>query len=128
MTIIDHGTKIMTSNGWTTPERLERHNQLMKESEEAARRQQRERAEAAWTGKACPFKELRGQSHTSCEKSCPFYADTSCIFASTDIKPTRDTVGLFCPIAGKCRETCAMCHSGGCTLIETVKALKAGKD
>lgn len=103
-------------------------NRRRKEREEQQRKQENEARAAAETGRVCPFKEGRNQPHTKCEKSCVFYSDTACVFASMDIQPTRGTKGIDCIIARKhCGEACAM-YNHGCTLTETLKTLKGRKD
>ena len=103
-------------------------NKRRQEREEQQRKQKAADMAAADTGRVCPFKEGRNQPHTKCEKSCIFYADTACAFASMDIPPTRDTKDMDCIIARKrCGEVCAM-YNHGCTLIETVNAMKGGKE
>lgn len=88
-----------------------------REAEEHAARQ---------TNRDCPWKEGRNQVKTSCEKDCPFYHD-GCVFAAVLIEPTTDTKDKYCPIAGRCKERCAM-YAHGCKLIELVKGMKPGKE
>lgn len=107
---------------------LPKLNQRYQEQEEQRRKQESEARADAETGRVCPFKEGRNQLHTKCEKSCAFYADTACVFASMDIQPTRDTNGADCTISRKrCGEVCAM-YNHGCTLIEFVMGMKLGKE
>lgn len=98
-----------------------------KEADEERRKREAEEQAAARTGRTCPFKVGQNSIKTSCEKSCAFYVDTACIFARMDTPATRDTKNMDCIIARKCNETCAM-YNHGCTLIETVKGMKPGKE
>lgn len=98
-----------------------------KERDEERRKREAAEQEAARTGRTCPFKVGQNSIKTSCEKSCAFYVDTACILARMDSPATRDTKNMDCIIARKCNETCAM-YNHGCTLIETVKGMKPGKE
>lgn len=98
-----------------------------KEADEERRKREAAEQEAARTGRTCPFKVGQNSIKTSCEKSCAFYVDTACILARMDSPATRDTKNMDCIIARKCNETCAM-YNHGCTLIETVKGMKPGKE
>lgn len=95
-------------------------------NEEQRKREAAEQA-AARTGRTCPFKVGQNSIKTSCEKSCAFYQDTACIFASMDTPATKDTKDMDCIIARKCNERCAM-YNHGCTLIDLVKGMKPGKE
>lgn len=98
-----------------------------KKADEERRKREAEEQAAARTGRTCPFKVGQNSIKTSCEKSCAFYVDTACILARMDSPATRDTKNMDCIIARKCNETCAM-YNHGCTLIETVKGMKPGKE
>ena len=127
--IVEYAPTIHTAySGTVYLDNLPEINRRRQEREEQQRKQENEARAAAETGRVCPFKEGRNQLHTKCEKSCIFYADTACVFASMDAQPTRDTKDMDCLITRKrCGEVCAMYHHG-CTLIETIKALKGRKD
>lgn len=94
--------------------------------DEENRKREREEQAARQTNRNCPFKEGRNQVKTSCEKDCPFY-DGGCVLANAPTAPTDDTKGKYCPIAGRCKERCAM-YAHGCKLIELVKCMKPGKE
>lgn len=98
-----------------------------KKQDEERRKREAEEQAAARTGKECPFKVGRNNVKCSCEKSCAFYQDTACIFASMDTPATKDTKDMDCIIARKCNERCAM-YNHGCTLIDLVKGMKPGKE
>lgn len=127
--IIEYAPTIHTAHSGTVYlDDLQEINRRRIEREEQQRKQENAARAAADTGRICPFKEGRNQPHTKCEKFCVFYEDTACALASMDIQPTRDTKDVTCIIARKrCGGACAM-YNHGCTLIETVKALKGRKD
>ena len=126
--IKEYAPTIHTANfGTVYVDDLPELNRRYQEQEEQRRKQENEVMAAADTGRVCPFKVGRNQMHVKCEKSCAFYADAACAFASMDTQPTRDTKGMDCIIARKCNEICAM-YNHGCTLIEFVKGMKPGKE
>lgn len=104
-----------------------RSQKAQKVADEERRKREAEEQAARQTNRDCPWKEGRNQMQTSCEKDCPFYHDDGCVFAIVDTEPTTDTKDKYCPIAGRCKERCAM-YAHGCKLIELVKCMKHGKE
>lgn len=104
-----------------------RSQKAQKIANEERWKRENEALQAKQTNRDCPWKEGRNQIKTSCEKDCPFYHDGGCVFAIVDTEPIADTKGKYCPIAGRCKERCAM-YAHGCKLIELVKCMKHGKE
>jgi len=121
----------VTIDGIEVPQSdLEDFHRRRKEQAEqriAADRQRAAERAAKETGRTCPFKLGEHVLDTTCTRECPFFGDTSCIFATAPTQPTADTQGRYCPIAKRCNPSCAM-YAGGCKIIEFVKGLKPGKE
>lgn len=125
---IEYAPTIQTTAGTVYLDELEEHNKRRKEHTEKRIQEAREAVKKADTRRDCPFKLAKAVIHKSCDKSCVFYEDTACIFASIDSTPTRNTKDRPCPIARKCTDKCAMYYNNGCTLINTIKGMKPGKE
>lgn len=125
---IEYAPTIQTTAGTVYLDELEEHNKRRKEHTEKRIQEAREAIKNAKTERDCPFKLGKAVMHKSCDKSCVFYEDTSCVLASTDSKPIENIKDSYCPIARTCTDKCAMYHNKGCSLINTIKGMKPGKE
>ena len=125
--IIEYAPTIKTTGGEFYQDEAEEHGKRMKKEAEARRKAEEKRLFETQTNKICPFKKGKNSYSSMCEKTCPFYDKTACLFANPGKKPSSDSNGKFCPIAGKCANNCAL-YFNGCTMIDNLKCLKHGKE
>lgn len=119
----DYAPMIQTTFGTFYADEAAGIQERMQKDYESRRKAEEEARLAAQTNRSCPFKIGHGNTHTECEKACPFYIDDGCAFAKAPTEPTDDTSGKYCPIANRCTERCAM-YANGCKLIEFYKNTK----
>ena len=116
--IEDHGTMIMTTNGWVRQETLEDHNSRMSQSTETHLRQERERAAATPKG-TCPFSDA---INPGCSSNCALFVDGECsvhrLAAKITTETTGDRAGAKCPFSRRtCSEACALFTAGACSIV-----------
>ena len=102
-------------------------SQKAQKEQDAINRKRENEAMAAQPQGICPFKESKNALHANCTRNCAFFQDTSCVFASINIKPTKDTKDMLCPIGRKCHDRCVM-YNHGCMLTCIVKGIQPGKE
>ena len=120
--VIEYAMTLKTTVGEVYKDQLPGLQKRIKEQQEADRKREAEAMAALRTGRTCPFKRGRNMVNSACEKTCAFYCETSCVFASIDTPAAKDTQNMYCVIAQKCKKDCAM-YNQGCTVIKTIKGI-----
>lgn len=111
-------------DGIDVPEsQLEEFNRARAEAAERERAEAQKKAEAAARDRElgfCPFKLGANSLHVSCDRKCAFFGENSCALVENAKSTPARPEGLYCPIAGQCRTSCAF-YADGCKFINHLK-------